>query len=147
MEHRYRHDPSKSLVGFLVGDVKYAVRIARVKEITNPIPMVALPHAPRAVIGVADYRGEVVPVVDLRMRFGLASVAPTRKTKWLVVDASGRSVALGVDAVSEAVGTGGAHLPPAPSPSGGDDVRGISRVTHPPGLGFVADTNRLPALS
>jgi purine-binding chemotaxis protein CheW len=83
---RYRHDPSKNLVGFVVGDVEYAVAIGRVKEIANPLRLVALPHAPRSVVGVADYRGEVVAVVDLRARFGLPPVEATRKTKWLVVE-------------------------------------------------------------
>src|ERR1700688_2183847 len=105
---RYRHDPSKNLVGFVVGDVEYAVNIARVKEITNPLVVVPLPHPPRAVVGVADFRGEVIPVVDLRLRFGLASAPATRKTKWIVVDVSSRLVALVADAVSEVFGTGGA---------------------------------------
>jgi purine-binding chemotaxis protein CheW len=83
---RYRHDPSKDLVGFLVGDVMYAVRIEVVREIVNPLAVVDLPRAPKAVRGVADYRGEVVPVVDLRERFGLPEVAPSRKTKWIVLD-------------------------------------------------------------
>ena len=69
--HRYRHAPSKSLVGFLIGDVSYAVPIAVVREISKPLTVVALPHAPPAVIGVADYRGEVIPVLDMRARFGL----------------------------------------------------------------------------
>lgn len=86
---RYRHDPSKNLVGFVVGDVEYAVAIARVKEIANPLTLVSLPHAPRAVIGVADYRGDLVPVVDLRVRFGLPGASVTRKTKWIVVDVGG----------------------------------------------------------
>jgi purine-binding chemotaxis protein CheW len=64
-KHRHRHDPSKSLVGFVVGDVHYAVPIARVREIANALEIVPLPHAPREVVGVADYRGEVVPVIDL----------------------------------------------------------------------------------
>ena len=51
---RHRHDPSKNLVGFVVGNVEYAVAIARVKEIGNPLPIVSLPHAPRPVVGVAD---------------------------------------------------------------------------------------------
>src|SRR5262249_3495750 len=113
MEHRQRHDPSKNLVGFVVGDVQYAVPIARVREIANPLPTAALPHAPNAVIGVADYRGEVVPVVELRLRFDLPRVEPTRKTKWIVVDVAGRVVALVVDAVTEVFGTGGAELRPA----------------------------------
>jgi purine-binding chemotaxis protein CheW len=88
---RYRHDPSKNLVGFVVGDVEYAVAIAHVKEIANPLPLVALPHAPRSVVGVADFRGEVVAVVDLRMRFGMPAAAVTRKTKWIVVNVGGRA--------------------------------------------------------
>jgi purine-binding chemotaxis protein CheW len=144
METRQRHDPSKSLVGFLVGDVRYAVPIARVREIVNPIEMVSLPHAPPAVIGVADYRGDIVPIVDLRLRFGLPPTSPTRKTKWIVVDVAGRDVSLVVDAVTGVFGTGGAELRPAPSLGGGDDVRGISASTnHAGALVFVLDTFRL----
>ncbi len=146
--HRHRHDPSKNLVGFVVGDVEYAVAIARVREIANPLTVVALPHPPPAVVGVADYRGEVVPVVDLRTRFGLPSVAATRKTKWIVVDVSTRVVALVVDAVTEVFGTGGAELRPAPSLGGGDDVRGIAGVAnHGKGMVFVLDTARLRDLT
>jgi purine-binding chemotaxis protein CheW len=146
--HRQRHDPSKNLVGFVVGDVEYAVNIARVKEITNPLVVVPLPHPPRAVVGVADFRGEVIPVVDLRLRFGLASAPATRKTKWIVVDVSSRLVALVADAVSEVFGTGGAELRPAPSLGGGDDLRGISGVTsHGGGLVFVLDLGRLRELT
>jgi purine-binding chemotaxis protein CheW len=146
MEHRQRHDPSKNLVGFSVGAVHYAVPIAQVKEIANPIPLVALPHAPPAVVGVADYRGEVVPVVDLRTRFGLSPMTATRKTKWIVVGVGGRLVALVVDFVTEVFGTGGAGLRPAPT-FGGHDVRGISGVTNYEGaLVFVLDTSRLKDL-
>ena len=148
METRQRHDPSKSLVGFHVGDVHYAVPIDRVKEISNPLEMVALPHAPPAVVGVADYRGDVVPVVDLRARFNLATTVVTRKTKWLVVEVAGRMVALVVDAVSEVFGTGGAELRPAPALGSGDDVRGIAGVANHGGtLVFVLDTSRLRDLT
>ncbi|HJL32604.1 MAG TPA: chemotaxis protein CheW, partial [Polyangiaceae bacterium LLY-WYZ-15_(1-7)] len=74
---RQRSDRSKNLVGFQVGDVRYAVDILRVREIINPLPLVELPHAPPSVLGVADHRGEVVPVLDLRRRFGLPATAPT----------------------------------------------------------------------
>jgi purine-binding chemotaxis protein CheW len=145
---RQRHDPSKNLVGFVVGDVEYAVNIARVKEITNPLPIVPLPHPPPSVTGVADFRGEVIPVVGLRERFGLAPTPVTRRTKWIVVDVAGRLVALVVDGVSEVFGTGGAELRPAPSLGGGDDVRGIAGVTsHGEGLVFVLDTARLRELT
>jgi purine-binding chemotaxis protein CheW len=148
MQHRQRHDPSKSLVGFLVGEVQYAVPIARVKEITNPMILVELPHAPPSIVGVSDYRGDVVPVVDLRLRFGLPATNPTRKTKWIVVDVAGRTVAIVVDAVTEVFGTGGADLRPAPSLGGGDDVRGLAGVTNFAGkLVFVLETARLRELT
>lgn len=158
---RHRHDPSKNFVGFVVGNVEYAVAIARVKEITSPLPVVSLPHAPRSVVGVADYRGDVVSVVDLRSRFGLQTAPVTRKTKWIVVDVAeaaldrsggggpGRAlVALVVDAVTEVFGTGGSDLRPAPQLGSGEDVRGIAGVTtHSEGLVFVLDTTRLRDLA
>lgn len=145
---RQRHDPSKNLVGFVVGDVEYAVEIARVKEIANPLGVVALPHPPPAVVGVADYRGEVVPVVDLRERFGLPTATPTRRTKWIVIDVSGRLVAIVVDAVTEVFGSAGAGLRPAPPLGKGDDLRGIAGVTgHGAGLVFVLDPGRLRDLT
>ena len=66
-----RPDPNKSLVGFVVGDVAYAVPIAQVQEIVAPLGLTELPHAPAAVAGVADHRGQVIPIVDLRARFKL----------------------------------------------------------------------------
>jgi purine-binding chemotaxis protein CheW len=169
---RYRHDPSKSLVGFVVGDVEYAVAIACVKEIANPLGVVPLPHAPRSVIGVADYRGEVVSVVDLRTRFGLAAAATTRKTKWIVIDvggrvsdrdtspvatsaappppagAEGRLVALVVDAVTGVFGTTGTELRPAPDLGAGEDARGIAGVTtNDSTLVFVLDATRFRDLA
>src|SRR5271156_1879279 len=146
MEHRYRNDPSKSLVGFLVGAVQYALPIANVREIAKPLAMVELPHAPHAVVGVAEYRGEVIPVVDLRARFGQPLAAATRKTKWIVALVSTRTVALVVDAVTEVFGTGGGDLRPAPTLGVGDGTRGIAGVTNREGLVFVLDASRLAEL-
>ncbi len=77
MESTSRRDRMKNLVGFLVGDVRYAVDILKVREIINPLDIVELPQSPSSVVGVADHRGEVVPIVDLRARFGLPSAEPT----------------------------------------------------------------------
>ena len=144
MKHRHRHDPTKSLVGFVVADVGYAVPIARVKEISNPMPIVPVPHAPREIVGVADYRGDVVPVVDLRARFGLPPSTQTLKSKWVIVDVTGRLVALLVDAVTEVFGTGGAELRPTPMLGGGEDARGFAGVTnYSGGLVFVLETAKL----
>jgi purine-binding chemotaxis protein CheW len=130
IQHRQRHDPTKSLVGFFVGDVQYAVPIERVREICNPMPLVPMPKAPPAVVGVADYRGHVVPVVDVRTRFGLPPLPVTRRTKWILVEVRERFLALVVDAVTEVFGTGGTELRAAPPLGGGEDTRGIAGVTN-----------------
>lgn len=137
---RHRHDPSKTLVGFTVGGVQYAVAIADVREICNPMDLVALPQSPPAVRGVTDYRGEVIPVIDLRTRFGLPDVEPTRRLKWIVVDVGGTRVALVVDDTFGVFGTAGVGLRPAPPLGEGDNVRGIEGVaTHGDDMVFVLD--------
>lgn len=137
---KHRPDPQKSLVGFTIGDVAYAVPIAAVREIVNPSALTPLPHAPAAVAGVADHRGEVVPVVDLRVRFGLPRAPDARRSKWILVEVEGRTVGMVVDQVTEVFGTGGADLRPAPALGEGDEARGITGVTtHDGTLTFVLD--------
>lgn len=144
---RSRPDPQKSLVGFVVGDVSYAVEIAHVREIVNPLELTALPHTPPEVAGVADHRGEVVPVIDLRARFGLPHVAPSRSTKWILLNAGERVVGIVVDRVTDVFGTGGVDLSPTPEVGGRKDVRGIVGVARRgDGLTFVLDTARFVAI-
>lgn len=140
---RYRNDQAKNLVSFLVGDVRYAVDIAKVREIVNPLPMVALPHAPPEVVGVADHRGQVLPVVDLRVRFGLVISEHTRRTKWIIVRVPERSsaVALVVDVVTEVFGAGREDQRSVPEIGSGTSRRGIANVyAYDGGLVFVVDT-------
>lgn len=141
-----RRDREKNLVGFTVGDVQYAVEVARVREILRPLPVVALPHAPPAIVGVADHRAEVVPVLDVRRRFGLPEAARTRRTKWILVMLATRTVGLVVDAVSEVFGVGEADRRPVPAVGVGDAARGIQAVyAHRGSLVFVLDVDRIGA--
>ncbi len=143
-----RQDPQKSLVGFVVGDVSYAVPIEQVREIVNPLPLTELPHAPATISGVADHRGEIVPVVELRARFGLPPLADPRRAKWILIDVGGRGVALCVDRVTEVFGTGSADLKPAPTLGKGDDLRGISSVaSRSDGLTFILDVAEFEILT
>jgi len=140
---RNRSDSRKTLVGFLLGGVHYAVDISRVREIVNPLEITQLPHTPSEVAGVADHRGEVVPVIDLRVRFGLSPQDEERSTKWILLNAGGdSSVGIIVDAVTEVFGTG-EGMRPTPAIGGDRDLRGISGVvTHEGRLTFVLDTAR-----
>jgi purine-binding chemotaxis protein CheW len=142
-----RPDPQKSLVGFAVGDVAYAVPIADVREIVNPLVLTELPHAPTSVVGVADHRGDVIPVVDLRVRFGLRPQSDRQRAKWILVQVEGRLIGLIVDRVLDVFGTSGAEVRPAPSLGGGEETRGILGVTTYEGtLTFVLDVSRFDEL-
>ena len=148
MVHKQRPDPQKSLVGFVVGEVAYAVPISSVKEIVNPLDITELPHAPDGIAGVADHRGEVVAIVDLRRRFGLPPAEQSGRSKWILVDVESRTVGLVVDRVTEVFGTGGAEFRPAPSLGGGEDARGIVGVTtHDGAMTFVLDVGRFETLT
>jgi purine-binding chemotaxis protein CheW len=147
MQSRLRPDPQKSLVGFAVGDVNYAIPIGFVREIINPITLTRLPHLPDAISGVADHRGEVIPIVDMRTRFGVLLADERRRSKWILVEISGKTVGLIVDRVTGVFGTG-SGLRPAPTLGGGEDVRGIVGVTaHADKMVFVLDVDRIQALT
>jgi purine-binding chemotaxis protein CheW len=152
--------PERQLVLFGVGNVVYGLPIERVREVVNPQPIIELPHAPAAVVGVADHRGEVVPVIDLRARFGLPAVEDAearRRMKWIMVDVASpvapagggaRPVACVVDHVLNVFPTREALRPPPPL-GGGEDTRGILGVVSrgagrgEAGLVFVLDLERL----
>jgi purine-binding chemotaxis protein CheW len=140
---RHRTDAHKNLVGFIVGDVHYAIDIGRVREIVNPLDLTPLPHTPMEVAGVSDHRGEVVPVIDLRTRFGLPSKDAERGTKWILITLQDHVVGLMVDAVTEVFGSRDDEIRPTPDVGGNRDLRGISGVTRHDGkLTFVLDTMR-----
>jgi purine-binding chemotaxis protein CheW len=144
---KQRADPRKSLVGFVVGDVAYAVPISHVQEIVAPLGLTELPHAPAAVAGVTDHRGQVIPIVDLRARFRLPPLPDSRRAKWILVRADERTFGLAVDRVTDVFGTGGIEIRPAPTLGGGEESRGIVGVTsYEGGLVFVLDVGRLHAL-
>lgn len=145
---RERPDPNRSLVGFVLGDVGYAVPISSVREIVNALPTTPVPNAPVSVVGVADHRGEVVPVIDLRARLGLPPLEGGRRTKWILVDVHSRTVALIVDTVTEVFGTEGGVLRPAPEFGAGDETRGIAGVAaHGGKLVFVLDLDSFEGLT
>ncbi len=102
------------LCTFRIGGEDYALDIMRVREIIQPLPVTPVPRAPAFVEGVVRLRGEVVPVVDVRKRFGLPAAAPTRKSKYLIVTVAGRRLGLMVDEVCEVLRLTRADIRPTP---------------------------------
>jgi purine-binding chemotaxis protein CheW len=112
-------EPLVQLCTFRIGGEDYAVDIMRVREIIRPLPITPVPRAPASVEGVARLRGEVIPVLDVRKRLGLAATAPTRTTRFLVVNVARRRIGLVVDEVCEVIRIPRGEIRPAP-PLGDD---------------------------
>ena len=97
---RIRRDQYRSLVGFIVGEVAYAVPTASVREITTPARVTELPHLPRGVIGVFEHRGQVVPVIDLRTCFDVPPSVGEGRTQWIIVEVNQHRIGLCVNRVT-----------------------------------------------
>jgi purine-binding chemotaxis protein CheW len=120
----------KQLCKFVVGGQEYALDIMRVKEIINPLPITPVPGAPGFMEGVIELRGLILPVVDLRKRFGLPVPPPARSTKYVLVTLDDKIVALVVDAVSEFLRKSPGDIAPTPSLIPGQEARWFAGVCH-----------------
>jgi purine-binding chemotaxis protein CheW len=107
-------DEPVQLCTFRIGGEDYAVDIMRVREIIHPLPITPVPRAPPSVEGVVRLRGEVMPVLDVRKRLGVPASAPTRRTRFLVVNVARRRIGLVVDEVCEVIRIPRAEIRPAP---------------------------------
>lgn len=120
------------LVVFGLADEAYGVDINTVESIIKLQEITKVPHAPDFVEGVTNLRGSVLPVIDLRMRFGLEEGAADDKEKRIVVvDASGSQVGMIVDSVSEVLTISDEDVkPPAAIMSTVDSafITGIAKV-------------------
>ena len=117
---------------------RWALPAADVREIVRAVAVARLPGAPRAVDGVIDVRGELVPVLDLRGRLGLPARAVHPDEHLVIADAGGRTVAIRVDSAVELATVDDASLadPRAAVPSA-EHVSAVARL--PEGMVLIHD--------
>jgi purine-binding chemotaxis protein CheW len=133
-------EKTQSLVGFVVGSVNYAVSTHAVREITPPSQLTELPHLPHGVCGVFDHRGRVIPVIDLRLSFGVPVDETDRRAKWIVVEVRERWVGLAVDRVTGVFQVEFDSMRPVPKLGPPVEPRNLlGVVTHGRALSFVLD--------
>jgi len=105
-------------LSFHVGPEEFAIGVLGVREIMGMQDVTGVPHTPAYVKGIINLRGKVVPVVDLRLKFGMPATEYTARTCIVVVDlpGDGGSVLMGVivDSVSEVMNITGAEIEDAP---------------------------------
>jgi purine-binding chemotaxis protein CheW len=120
------------LVVFDLANEHYGVDIAAVEGIIKMQSITVVPHTPAFVEGVTNLRGEVLPVIDLRKRFGLPlDQARGKDTRIVVVEIDGKKVGMVVDAVSEVLRVSDQAIePPSPIVTTVDSafIRGIAKV-------------------
>ncbi len=103
------------LVVFRLFGEEFGVRIDRVREIVRPPEMTPIPRAPDYVAGLCNLRGNVLPVIDTRVRFGMAAAEATDHTRLLVVESGGDSTGLIVDSMREVMRLRDARIEPPPA--------------------------------
>lgn len=89
------------VVGFRIGRETFGLPIAIVREIVRVPEITSVPNAPEYIEGVINLRGRIIPVVDLRKRFGDASPEPNKKNRIVVVEMGNRTIGLLVQSASE----------------------------------------------
>jgi purine-binding chemotaxis protein CheW len=89
------------LVSFNIGEEEFGVDILKVQEINRMLEVTRVPNAPEFVDGVINLRGKVIPIIDLRRRFGMERKEHDKNTRIVVVELTGKIVGFVVDAVRE----------------------------------------------
>lgn len=113
----YRDEPEiegRNHVFFLLSGEKYAVGIESVQEIIKPKEITGIPHTPDYLRGVVNLRGKIVPVIDLKMRFGLPGSELSKSARIVVVRRQDQVLGLLVDAVLSVQPIPDKKIEPAP---------------------------------
>ncbi len=112
--------PELHLLTFALAREEFGIPVTQVREVIRVADITRVPHAPAHVRGVANLRGRILAVVDLRSRLGLPAAEPTARSRIVVVDLRGRVLGLLVDGVSQVTKVPEASVVPAP-----EDVRTV----------------------
>jgi purine-binding chemotaxis protein CheW len=117
--NRMKTDLTGKYLTFRLAEEDYGIPLRQVKEIIGMMPVTAVPQTPAHVKGVINLRGQVIPVSDLRLRFGMDAIAYNDRTCIIVVDIRGAEsttrMGVIVDAVSEVLNVRKEEIEAAPS--------------------------------
>ena len=121
-------DKLLQLVTFTIANEEFGVEILKVQEIIRTLEITRVPRAPAFVEGVINLRGKVIPIIDLRRRFGIESKSHDKDTRIIVIEINQMIVGFVVDAVSEVLRIPANTVEPPPSIVSGIDSEYISGV-------------------
>jgi len=119
------------VVSFSLGNEEYGVDISQVQEINRMVQITHVPRAPHFMEGVINLRGQLIPIIDLRARFGMARAEHTKNTRIVVTEIGGKRVGMVVDAVSEVLRIPVEQVEEAPEMISGVEteyIRGVGKL-------------------
>jgi len=116
------------LVTFSIGEEEFGVDILSVQEIIRMMDITKVPRAPDFVEGVINLRGKVIPIIDLRKRFGLSTRDHDKHTRIIVIEINNMIVGFVVDSVSEVLRIPASTVEPPPPVVSGLESEYISGV-------------------
>ena len=112
-------DKAGKYLTFTLAGEEYGIGILKIKEIIGMLPITSVPQTPEFVKGVINLRGKVIPVMDLRLKFGLPAIDYSDRTSIIVVEAGTQDgkifVGIVVDAVSEVLNIKGDDIEKTPT--------------------------------
>jgi purine-binding chemotaxis protein CheW len=133
---------------FMLGREEYGLPVLKVREIIKVMDITHVPQVPAHVLGVINLRGKVIPVIDLRRKFGFDDQAHTERTCIIVAEVTLTATALMmgvvVDAVSEVVTVAPSEIDDAPhfgGQNGIDYILGLAKVKG--GVKILLDLDRV----
>ncbi len=144
MEQKVNPNPQLGLDGagqylaFALGDEEYGIELLKVQEIKGYSPVTHIPNSPKHIKGVMNLRGTVIPIVDLRVRFGMTEIEYTKFNVIIVINVGSKIMGLLVDAVSDVLNVAPGDLRPAPDFGTRADTRFIN--------GMVSTGDRIAVL-
>jgi purine-binding chemotaxis protein CheW len=112
-------DQEGKYLTFSMADEEYGIGILKIKEIIGMMVITTVPQTPEFVKGVINLRGKVIPVIDLRLRFGMEAIDYTDRTCIVVVEVAGSAgtvqIGIVVDSVSEVLNIKGDEIEDTPT--------------------------------
>jgi len=119
------------VVSFALAKEEYGVDISQVQEINRMVAITHVPRAPHFMEGVINLRGQLIPIIDLRTRFGMPRAENTKNTRIVVTEIGTKRVGMVVDSVSEVLRIPIEQIEDAPDMIAGVDteyIRGVGKL-------------------
>lgn len=131
--HQAEGASTMQLVSFRLAQEEYGIEITKVQEIILMGEITRVPQTPPYIKGLINLRSTVIPIVDLRLRFGLPPQDPTDDTRIMVVNVGGKTIGIIVDAVSEVLRVSQDQIAPPPATVSGlgrDYLTGLVKLEN-----------------